>query len=216
MSASIVVRARGSREPAQSRAIRHVVASAVNGLKPQRVSIVDEGGRLLADGASSDNESTAGDERRSAFEKRMRNEVEGIVSSVVGQGRRFFFVMALGCNPGGAQLAAGIDESLAPLSKVLVEYRLTLGSLHIGADPVAEPATRPPLAQQRAQAVARFLVKAGVAGKRIVIAGSGVNRPPVTSVGLENRTRLELHNEPIVRVSAVERVPLMPHCHSNR
>ena len=86
-SASIVVRVRGSLEPAQIRAIRHVVASAVNGLKPQRVSIVDEGGRLLADGASSDNESTAGDERRSAFEKRMRNEVEAIVSSVVGQGR---------------------------------------------------------------------------------------------------------------------------------
>jgi flagellar M-ring protein FliF len=86
-SASIVVRVRGSLEPAQIRAIRHVVASAVNGLKPQRVSIVDEGGRLLADGASSDNESTVGDERRSAFEKRMRNEVEAIVSSVVGQGR---------------------------------------------------------------------------------------------------------------------------------
>ncbi|WP_074831635.1 MULTISPECIES: flagellar basal-body MS-ring/collar protein FliF [Bradyrhizobium] len=86
-SASIVVRVRGSLEPAQIRAIRHVVASAVNGLKPQRVSIVDEGGRLLADGAGGDNESTAGDERRSAFEKRMRNEVEGIVSSVVGQGR---------------------------------------------------------------------------------------------------------------------------------
>jgi len=86
-SASIVVRVRGSLEPAQIRAIRHVVASAVNGLKPQRVSIVDEGGRLLADGAGGDNENTAGDERRSAFEKRMRNEVEAIVSSVVGQGR---------------------------------------------------------------------------------------------------------------------------------
>jgi flagellar M-ring protein FliF len=42
---------------------------------------------LLADGASSDPENAIGDERRSAFEKRMRNEVEAIVSSVVGQGR---------------------------------------------------------------------------------------------------------------------------------
>ena len=41
-SASIVVRVRGSLEPQQIRAIRHLVASAVNGLKPQRVSIVDE------------------------------------------------------------------------------------------------------------------------------------------------------------------------------
>ena len=86
-SASIVVRVRGSLEPQQIRAIRHVVASAVNGLKPQRVSIVDEAGRLLADGAGTDPENAVGEERRTAFEKRMRSEVEAIVSSVVGQGR---------------------------------------------------------------------------------------------------------------------------------
>ncbi|MCP4617413.1 MAG: flagellar M-ring protein FliF [Bradyrhizobium sp.] len=86
-SASIVVRVRGALEPQQIRAIRHVVASAVNGLKPQRVSIVDEAGQLLADGAQTDAESAVGDERRTAFEKRMRKQVEDIVSSVVGQGR---------------------------------------------------------------------------------------------------------------------------------
>jgi len=86
-SASIVVRVRGSLEAQQIRAIRHVVASAVNGLKPQRVSIVDEGGRLLADGATKDADISVGDERRTAYEKRIRNEVEAIVSSVVGQGR---------------------------------------------------------------------------------------------------------------------------------
>src|SRR5689334_17977755 len=86
-SASIVVRVRGTLEPQQVRAIRHLVASAVNGLKPQRVSIVDEAGRLLADGAATDPEQAIGDERRAAFEKRIRNEVEAIVSSVVGQGR---------------------------------------------------------------------------------------------------------------------------------
>jgi flagellar M-ring protein FliF len=86
-SASIVVRVRGSLDPQQIRAIRHVVASAVNGLKPQRVSIVDEAGRLLADGAGKEADIAVGEERRTAFEKRMRNEVEAIVSSVVGQGR---------------------------------------------------------------------------------------------------------------------------------
>jgi len=86
-SASIVVRVRGSLEAQQIRAIRHVVASAVNGLKPHRVSIVDEGGRLLADGATKDADVAVGDERRTAYEKRIRNEVEAIVSSVVGQGR---------------------------------------------------------------------------------------------------------------------------------
>src|SRR3954469_8436024 len=53
-SASIVLKVRGTLEMQQVRAIRHVVASAVNGLKPQRVSIVDETGRLLADGTIND------------------------------------------------------------------------------------------------------------------------------------------------------------------
>jgi flagellar M-ring protein FliF len=86
-SASIVVRVRGALEPQQIRAIRHLVASAVNGLKPQRVSIVDEAGQLLADGASGATDNAVGDERRAGFEKRMRNEIEAIVSSVVGAGR---------------------------------------------------------------------------------------------------------------------------------
>jgi flagellar M-ring protein FliF len=86
-SASIVVRVRGALEPQQIRAIRHLVASAVNGLKPQRVSIVDEAGQLLADGASGATDNAIGDERRAGFEKRMRNEIEAIVSSVVGAGR---------------------------------------------------------------------------------------------------------------------------------
>ncbi len=86
-SASIVVRVRGPLEPQQIRAIRHVVASAVSGLKPQRVSIVDEAGQLLADGASGEADSAVADERRAGFEKRMRNQVEAIVSSVVGAGR---------------------------------------------------------------------------------------------------------------------------------
>ena len=86
-SASIVVRVRGALEPQQIKAIRHLVASAVNGLKPQRVSIVDEAGQLLADGAGGDTDNAIGDERRAGFEKRMRNQVEAIVSSVVGAGR---------------------------------------------------------------------------------------------------------------------------------
>ncbi len=86
-SASIVLRVRGSLEPQQIRAIRHLVASAVTGLKPQRVSIVDENGQLLADGEAGDNENVVGDERRAAFEKRLRGQIESIVSSVVGAGR---------------------------------------------------------------------------------------------------------------------------------
>ena len=50
-SASIVLRVRGALEAQQVRAIRHLAATAVNGLKPERVSVIDEAGRLLADGA---------------------------------------------------------------------------------------------------------------------------------------------------------------------
>jgi flagellar M-ring protein FliF len=42
---------------------------------------------LLADGATGDADNAIGDERRAGFEKRMRNQVEAIVSSVVGTGR---------------------------------------------------------------------------------------------------------------------------------
>ena len=87
-SASIVLKVRGMLEPQQVRAIRHLVASAVNGLKPERVSIVDEAGRLLADGAMTDNPlGVTADERQVAYERRLREQIEAIVSSVVGPGR---------------------------------------------------------------------------------------------------------------------------------
>jgi flagellar M-ring protein FliF len=88
-SASIVLRVRGTLEPSQVRAIRHLVASAVRGLKPDRISVVDETGRLLADGSGDDNSLSAAnaDERKIAYEARLRKEVESIVNSVVGPGR---------------------------------------------------------------------------------------------------------------------------------
>ncbi len=90
-SASIVLRVRSQLEQAQVRAIRHLAASAVRGLKPERVSIVDEQGRLLADGAMAGDTGSglaAGiDERNTAFEARMRSQIESIISSIVGPGR---------------------------------------------------------------------------------------------------------------------------------
>jgi flagellar M-ring protein FliF len=88
-SASIVIKARGSLEPQQVRAIRHLVATAVNGLKPQRVSIVDEAGQLLADGAADapNGGEVGADERQIGLESRLRKQVEAIVTSVVGPGR---------------------------------------------------------------------------------------------------------------------------------
>jgi flagellar M-ring protein FliF len=88
--ASIVLKLRGDLEAGQIRAIRHLVASAVEGLKPERVSIVDEGGRLLADGAQSDAAGMAGsvgDDRQTTIERRVKAQIEEIVASVVGSGR---------------------------------------------------------------------------------------------------------------------------------
>jgi flagellar M-ring protein FliF len=88
-SASIVLKLRGSLDGQQVRAVRHLVASAVNGLKPTRVSVVDENGRLLADGSDDQQQgfSLSADERKVAYERRLRDQIEQIVSSVVGPGR---------------------------------------------------------------------------------------------------------------------------------
>ncbi|MGZ3410394.1 MAG: flagellar basal-body MS-ring/collar protein FliF [Xanthobacteraceae bacterium] len=88
-SASIVVKTRGTLENQQVRAIRQLVASAVTGLKAQRVSVLDETGRLLADGTGDDGTmaSAGSDERQLGLERRLREQIESIVSSVVGSGR---------------------------------------------------------------------------------------------------------------------------------
>ncbi len=89
-SASIVLRVRGALEAQQVRAIRHLVASAVNGMKPARVSVIDENGNLLADGAATGSIGAGGgtgEERQMAFERRLKDQIESIVSQVVGPGR---------------------------------------------------------------------------------------------------------------------------------
>jgi flagellar M-ring protein FliF len=86
-SASIVLKVRGGLEQSQIRAIRHLVATAVEGLKPERVSIVDEAGALLADGAGDTTPETGANDRQEAFEKRLSGEIQHIVESVVGTGR---------------------------------------------------------------------------------------------------------------------------------
>lgn len=86
--ASVVLKLRGDLDAGQIRAIRHLTAAAVEGLKPERVSIVDERGRLLAaTGEAGAQSALAVDERQVGVEKRLQARVEDIVASVVGQGR---------------------------------------------------------------------------------------------------------------------------------
>jgi flagellar M-ring protein FliF len=88
--ASIVLRLRGELDASHVRAIRHLAASAVEGLRADRISIVDENGRLLADGVGEESSMMGGlaaDERKTAMERRLQRQVEDIVAGIVGQNR---------------------------------------------------------------------------------------------------------------------------------
>ena len=89
-SASIALSVRGQLSTSEIRAIQHMVASAIEGLTPSRVSIVDDQGNLLASGTADDAESViAGQaaERTLSFENRLRTRVEDMLANVVGAGR---------------------------------------------------------------------------------------------------------------------------------
>ncbi len=89
-TASIVVDVRGALGAGEIRAVQHLVATAVEGLNPERVSVVDETGRLLASGTDSDDQGViAGglQDRVVSIESRLRNQIEEILNSVVGPGR---------------------------------------------------------------------------------------------------------------------------------
>ncbi|GHB30072.1 flagellar M-ring protein [Pseudovibrio japonicus] len=89
-TASIAIKVQGSLSNGQIRAIQHLVATAVEGLEPSYVSIVDERGTLLASGTG-DKDGLVGssslDERRLTLETRLRQQVEEILNNVVGAGR---------------------------------------------------------------------------------------------------------------------------------
>jgi flagellar M-ring protein FliF len=89
-SASIVLSVRGDLSGGEIRAIQHLVASAIEGMTPGRVSIVDDQGNLLASGTG-DGEagvlSGEADERTLGFENRLRTRVEDMLANVVGPGR---------------------------------------------------------------------------------------------------------------------------------
>ncbi|MCM5557119.1 flagellar M-ring protein FliF [Pleomorphomonas sp. NRK JP5] len=90
-TASIVLKTRGTLDPGQIRAIQHLVGSAVPGLDPSRISVVDETGRLLAQGSGDEGSAaflaTSADERTAAYQTQVENRVRDIVESVVGAGR---------------------------------------------------------------------------------------------------------------------------------
>ncbi len=90
-SASIVLTMRGGRrlERDQVQAIQNLVASAVPGLEPSMVSIVDNKGTLLARGVpegSLEGAASTAEEMRIRYETRMARTIEDLLERTVGPG----------------------------------------------------------------------------------------------------------------------------------
>ena len=89
-SASIVLSVRGELSNGEIRSIQHLVASAIEGLSPSRVAVVDDAGNLLASGLGEEQAgvlSGQADERTLGFENRLRTRIEDMLANVVGAGR---------------------------------------------------------------------------------------------------------------------------------
>lgn len=90
-SASIVLKMRGAGRlgKEQVAAVQHLVASAVPGLSPNKISIVDGRGMLLAEG-SGDADSLFADnatERQRVYEQQLARQIEDLLSQTIGPGR---------------------------------------------------------------------------------------------------------------------------------
>ncbi|MEQ8664796.1 MAG: flagellar basal-body MS-ring/collar protein FliF [Rhodospirillales bacterium] len=92
-SASIVLRMNGGNrlDNEQVLAVQHLVATAVPGLQPNRVSIVDNKGQLLAAGFEDENDVTVMADKTAArtrsFENRTARMIEELLEQTVGFGR---------------------------------------------------------------------------------------------------------------------------------
>ncbi len=93
-TASVILRLReaGRLPRAQVNSIQHLVASSVAGLKPARVSIIDDRGNLLARGqAEGDDSATSSannaEEMRRNYEQRLARTVEELLERSVGAGK---------------------------------------------------------------------------------------------------------------------------------
>ena len=92
-TASVVIKMReaGRLTRGQIQAIQNLVAGAVPGMKPTRVSLIDDKGTLLARGSSDDNDpqTTAENnaEQSRNFEQRLQQNVEQLLERAVGPGK---------------------------------------------------------------------------------------------------------------------------------
>ncbi len=92
-SASVVVKTRGPKKLSKNEvlSIQHLVAAAVPSLKPNRISVIDHRGRLLARAGSEDSDgmsvSNDNDDIRQSHEKRLAQAIEELLEQSVGIGK---------------------------------------------------------------------------------------------------------------------------------
>lgn len=106
-TASVVLKVRGELGRGEVAAIQHLVATAVPGLTPDHVAIVDERGTLLANGQGQDQGGpmNSAEERNQAKEAQMRSRIQELVASIVGPDKV------------RVQVAAEMDYSRAQIEK---------------------------------------------------------------------------------------------------
>ena len=89
-TATVVLQLNGSvLQPSQVVAIQHLVATAVPGLQPTRISVIDNNGRLLARGDDNDEDAFSasnGEEARQRYESRLARAIEKLLERSVGIG----------------------------------------------------------------------------------------------------------------------------------
>ena len=90
-SASVVLQVQGSSRlnNEQVQAIQHLIAAAVPSMNPQKISVLDDRGQLLARGNGDSASAAAGtaDEMRVGFENRMRQAIIELLERTVGLNR---------------------------------------------------------------------------------------------------------------------------------
>ncbi|MEO7325351.1 MAG: OmpA family protein [Dokdonella sp.] len=135
---------------------------------------------------------------------RLKQVASTQVGTVVGrQGNDLILDLSarLDFDAGSAAITPAIREMLAPIAKVLVEYRMMLIAVNASPDDLGDGEPDIRRVEQRALAIARHLAGAGVAPSRIVVAGSSATMLSEGHTSPETRTHLEIHLEPIIRVA---------------
>lgn len=124
-SASVVVALRpgASLSGGQVRAIQHLVASSVQGLAPERVTVVDTRGRLLSPGGEDPTGAKAAQlSEREQVEAALQQRAQSMLDQVLGPGRAIARVSAeVDFSRRQVEQESFLPEQRAPTSEVTVE-----------------------------------------------------------------------------------------------